>query len=480
MLLCAFGVGIAGMLVGAIRPSTDVETADRSATWLPAVQSDADPTPALVPAMLLSQADGEGPTLEVAVARTSEGAAEELPAAVPATVSSLQPTLGSADAGITDKAGEVESETARVVVRRGDTLLNILGRAGIGTAEAHAALSSLRTVYDPRTLRPGQALDIGLETSTDPGDTRLASLSLNVDPTSAIALTREEDGTFKAEPVERDLDHSRALAAGTIQSSLYGSATRAGLPAATIADFLKIFSWDVDFQRDLHPGDRFEALVEQARDQDGKLVGAGRILFASLSVNGGLLRAYRLERSDGTSDYVDATGRPLRKWLLRTPIDGARLSSPFGMRRHPILGYSRMHKGVDFAAPTGTPIFAAGDGVVDFIGIKSGYGKYIRLTHSREYDSGYGHMSRFARDLHRGSRVRQGQVIGYVGATGLATGPHLHYEVLKDGTQINPMSLKTMVADRLRGPQLLAFEKERASIDRERAALDHERQLTQR
>ncbi len=478
MLLGVFGVGIAGMVVGTLRPSTDAETADRGAAWQPAVQSDSDPTPVLVPAMALSQPDGEGATLEVAVARTSEGAAARLPAALPATTAPLQPALGNTDTGTADNAAE--SETTRVVVRRGDTLLNILGRAGIGTAEAHAALSSLRTVYDPRTLRAGQALDIGLETSTDPGDTRLASLSLNVDPTSAIALTREEDGTFKAEPVERDLDHSRALAAGTIQSSLYESATRAGLPAATIADFLKIFSWDVDFQRDLHPGDRFEAVVEQARDQDGKLVGAGRILFASLSVNGELLRAYRLERSDGTSDYVDATGRPLRKWLLRTPIDGARLSSPFGMRRHPILGYSRMHKGVDFAAPTGTPIFAAGDGVVDFIGIKSGYGKYIRLSHSREYDTGYGHMSRFARGLHRGSRVRQGQVIGYVGATGLATGPHLHYEVLKDGTQINPMSLKTMVADRLTGPQLLAFEKERTAIDRERAALEHERQLAQR
>ena len=365
-------------------------------------------------------------------------------------------------------------------MRRGDTLLDILGQAGIGVAEAHAALTSLRALYDPRTLRPGQTIELGLDPGADPGDVSLASLSLGVDPANVIALTRGDDGSFKALPVERDLGHRRALVAGVIQSSLYESARRAGMPPATIAELIKIFSWDVDFQRDIRPGDRFEALLDEQLNADDESVGEGRVLFASLTVDGQSLRAYRLDRPDGSSDYLDASGRPLRKWLLRTPIDGARLSSPFGMRRHPILGYSRMHKGVDFAAPTGTPIFAAGDGVVDFIGIKSGYGKYIRLRHNRDYGTAYGHMSRFARDVRRGSHVQQGQVIGYVGATGLATGPHLHYEVLKDGDQINPMSLKTMVADALTGPELLAFKTERVALDSERAALEQERRLAER
>jgi murein DD-endopeptidase MepM/ murein hydrolase activator NlpD len=484
-VFCVLAVTASGIVAGdavmeRLRPAPAERKPGGGIPWRPALQSADAPTPQLVPVVSRQHPDAAAPTLEAAVARTFEVPLAEIPTgtAAPATVppSTVDPTT-SATAAADDGLG---GETTRVVVRRGDTLLDILGRVGIGAAEAHAALTGLRAVYDPRTLRPGQALEIGIGPATGSGDTTLASLSLDVDPTSAIALTREDDGTFKAEPVDRDLDHHLALAAGTIERSLYVSASRTGMPAATIADFIKIFSWDVDFQRDLHPGDRFEAVIEEARDQHGRTVGAGRIRFASLTVDGKLLRAYRHERADGTSEYLDATGRPLRKWLLRTPIDGARLSSAFGMRHHPILGYSRMHKGVDFAAPTGTPIYAAGDGIVEFEGLKHGYGKYVSLRHNKDYDTAYAHMSRLAKGLQRGSRVVQGQVIGYVGATGLATGPHLHYEVVKDGTPINPLALKTIMADPLGGAGLLAFEAERTSTDRERSALEHERQLAER
>ncbi len=490
LLSGALGTVTGAVLFEALRPALEAEPADGTPVRQAALRHAAPPG-AAVTAAALQDVRADAPVLELAVASPDEAGAVSAatpPAlAVPDSVAPIAPgpttldgSVGTPAADPAEAAGGPDPDTTRVVVRRGDTLLDILGRAGIGVAEAHSALTSLRALYDPRTLRPGQTIELGLDSGAESGDVSLASLSLGVDPANAIALTREDDGSFKALPVERELGHRRALVSGVIQSSLYESARRAGMTPALIAELMKIFSWDVDFQRDIRPGDRLEAVLDESLDADGEAVGDGRILFASLTANGQSLRAYRRDRPDGSSEYLDASGHPLRKWLLRTPIDGARLSSPFGMRRHPILGYSRMHKGVDFAAPTGTPIFAAGDGVVELIGIKSGYGKYIRLRHNRDYGTGYGHMSRFARGLHQGSRVQQGQVIGYVGATGLATGPHLHYEVLKDGDQINPMSLKTMVADALTGSELLAFETERAAVDRERAALEQERRLAAR
>ena len=197
----------------------------------------------------------------------------------------------------------------------------------------------------------------------------------------------------------------------------------------------------------------------------------GDLLYAGLSLSGEILDAFRFEPEDGEVEYFDRTGRSLRKFLLRTPVDGARLSSTFGMRRHPILGYSRMHKGVDFAAPSGTPIYAAGSGRVVAAGRNGGYGNYIRVRHSGEYSTAYAHLSRFAKGIRPGQRVRQGQVIGYVGTTGRSTGPHLHYEVLRNDQQINPLEIKQPPTTQLAGADLERFNEEVARIDRLRGEL---------
>ena len=183
------------------------------------------------------------------------------------------------------------------------------------------------------------------------------------------------------------------------------------------------------------------------------------------------IEAYRYTNRDGSTGYYDGEGRPLRKWLLRTPVDGARLSSLFGPRRHPVLRFTRMHKGIDFAASTGTPIFAAADGQIEVQGRNRGYGKYVRIRHTSDYSTAYAHLSRFAAGLKAGRRVQQGQVIGYVGSSGLATGPHLHYEVLKGGTQVNPMGLKLAAAGALAGPDLRRFRQVRAELDELRGNL---------
>jgi murein DD-endopeptidase MepM/ murein hydrolase activator NlpD len=252
------------------------------------------------------------------------------------------------------------------------------------------------------------------------------------------------------------------------------------VPQNVTAELIKLFSWDVDFQRDLRPGDGFETLYDELSLADGSgEVRGSDLLYAALTLSGNVLGAYRFELEGGV-EYFDRNGKSLRKFLLRTPVDGARISSGFGMRMHPILGYSLMHKGVDFAAPIGTPIYAAGDGRVLVAGRNGGYGNYVRIRHNGDYSTAYGHMLRFASGIAPGRRVSQGQVIGYVGTTGRSTGPHLHYEVLRDDAQINPMSVKQAPDTQLAGADLRRFQQEVDRIDRLRARLAHDTLIASR
>ena len=373
--------------------------------------------------------------------------------------------------------------TEQIVVRPGDTLMDILSRAQIDQAEAHAAIESLRAVYDPRHLRAGQELAITAAMIGRSDDARRALLGFAFDLSfdHQIRVTRSTDGRYDAAKVERPQHREMVRRAGTIDDSLYLAAERVALPQDVTFGLIKLFSWDVDFQRDLRPGDGFEAMFEEVSLEDGSgAVRGGPVLYAGLTLSGSVLDAYRFELEDGDVEYFDRTGRSLRKFLLRTPVDGARLSSGFGMRRHPILGYSRMHKGVDFAAPSGTPIYAAGSGRVTSAGRNGGYGNYIQIRHSGEYSTAYAHLSRFAKGIRPGARVQQGQVIGYVGTTGRSTGPHLHYEVLRNASQINPLSVKQPPNTQLAGADLKRFRAEVGRIDQLRAELARGTQLASR
>jgi murein DD-endopeptidase MepM/ murein hydrolase activator NlpD len=361
-------------------------------------------------------------------------------------------------------------------VRSGDTLMKTLLRAGSQPRDADAAIRALQNLFDPRKLRAGQTLTVSLSPSD--GDDVLQRLSIDVGPGRKVETGRIEDGGFAARVVEIPLERMLVHAGGQIESSLYVAAVEAGVPIPVLLELIRAFSFDVDFQREIQRGDGFEVMFERFLDDSGKPVREGNVLYAAMTLSGSPLVIYRYTARDGFTDYYNEDGHSIRKALLRTPIDGARLTSGFGTRKHPTLGYTKMHRGVDFGAKRGTPIMAAGDGVIEFAAWNGSYGKYVRIRHRGSYSTAYAHLDRIASGVQRTRRVKQGQIIGYVGSTGRSTGPHLHYEVLQGGKQINPLKVKLPTGAKLKGVALAAFQQSRQNIERQLAALPLVRQVS--
>ncbi len=365
-------------------------------------------------------------------------------------------------------------QAREVRVANGETLAGLLTRAGASREEANAALASLGNVYDARRLRPGQPVSLFFT------DARLTGVAFRSEPGASVTANRTTAGGFAAREVMMPLTFEIARIAAPVETSLYATALELGATDREVGALADAFAYDVDFQRDVRAGDKFELVFERFYDDEGNTVRTGELLFVSLESRRGPRAFYQfLAPGDARPDWYDAEGKSARRFLMRTPINGARLSSGFGMRRHPILGYSRMHRGTDFAASTGTPILAAGDGTVVRAGRFGSYGNYVRIRHANGYETAYAHMSRFARGMRAGAHVRQGQVIGYVGTTGRSTGPHLHYEVLRRGQQINPVNLRVANGRNLTGRALELFQIERQRIDRLREARDNETPLQQ-
>ena len=334
----------------------------------------------------------------------------------------------------------------------------------------------MRPVYDPRRIRPGQKLTIAYlasDPSFEDRGIRLRRAQLAIGPATAIAVEARGAG-FAARKVDMPTETRLARTGGEISSSLYRAAERQDLPIPVLLQLVRIFSWDVDFQREIRAGDSFDVAWETLHSPEGKLVDHGAMVYGSLTLRGRKLELFRFTGPHGT-DYFDRDGAGARKPLMRTPIDGARLSSKYGKRRHPILGYTKMHRGVDFAARSGTPIYAAGDGRVAYAGRNGGYGIYVRIRHNSRYQTAYAHMRALRRGIRQGANVRQGQVIGYVGSTGLSTGPHLHYEILVDGRQVNPLSISMPPQIRLKGADLAAFEAYRGTLEERLATVKSKR-----
>ena len=366
------------------------------------------------------------------------------------------PEIAEADSVIEERTYLPIEKT--VQVGSGNTLKDILTAIGISSAEAAEAVDSLREVYDVRSLRAGQDVTVTFSHASDGfGRGDLLSVTLNPDPSRTVTVSRGETAQFSASESKRLLSREIVHYSGAIHNSMYSSAFNAGVPTTIIGMMIKALSYDIDFQRDVQAGDSFDVMFEGYYDAKGKLIRTGEMLFASVTVAGHPIAMYRFENSFGSVEYFNEKGESLKKALLRTPVDGAKITSGFGMRLHPLLGYTKMHKGVDFGVPVGTPIMAAGDGTVEMAGFNGAYGNYVRLRHGNGFGTAYAHMSRIAQGIYAGKRVTQGQIIGFVGSTGRATGPHLHYELLSGNAQVSPTSIKIPTGTKLAGKDLDHF-----------------------
>lgn len=435
-------------------PRAGFDTVETGVGSGPASRSDSAVVPdSAVEAGSLAAADMAG----FAVAVPLSVAADAMP------VAAIASTATEADAIVAEEAPADPVQRRTVSLGRGDTLMELLLESDVPSAEAQQIVTAMRRVHDPRKLRAGQDFTLLFEAAG--GAERFLGLEFQPAVERSVTVSRTDAG-FSAESVETPLERRLTVAEGAIDFSFDQAAGEAGVPAPIRSVLInQLFSYDVDWQRDIQRGDRFEILYETLTTADGQVARAGGIVFAALTLSGKRLPVYRFEDDSGVVDYFNAKGESIRKALLRTPIDGARLTSGFGMRRHPILGYSKMHKGVDFAAPVGTPIYAAGNGVVEEVGPKGAYGNYVRIRHNNEIATAYAHLSRFGRNIRKGARVGQGDVIGFVGNTGRSTGPHLHYEVMRRGKQVNPLSVDLPTGRTLGGKELKRFRQVVAEID---------------
>jgi murein DD-endopeptidase MepM/ murein hydrolase activator NlpD len=422
-------------------------------------------------------ADASGAQPDLKLAYATEGTVADPYAGfetrvIPENVTLLPKTKEQATGG--NSSGE------RVhVVKKGDTVTSILRDQGATPEEAKSIATTLGARGRDGGLKEGEKLRI-LMAPAGPGqrlqpyrvivanDSAVEAVAALSDLGKYVAVDVQSmnDGTETADNNKSDDDDDDDDGSGVrLYQSIYETALRNKVPSSVIDDMVRIYSYDVDFQRKVQPGDSFDVFFA-GEDEGSTITEKNEVLFASLTVGGETKRYYLFKTpDDSVVDYYDETGKSAKKFLVRKPVNNAIMRSGFGSRRHPILGYVKMHTGVDWATAYGTPIFASGNGVVEVAGVEGGYGKYVKLKHNNGYETAYGHMSAFAKGLEPGKRVRQGQVIGFVGSTGQSTGPHVHYEILVNGRFVDPMRIKLPRGRSLDGTLLAGFEKERDRLD---------------
>lgn len=359
--------------------------------------------------------------------------------------------------------GFARPESVPIKVLPGETLESAVQRAGVPEDEASQAVETLGEAMDTVHIKAGMALNAAVARPRgERGPARLIGLSLRTGPANSITLSRTFDGAMRLREMEEKIRDEQTVAHGEITGSLYESASRLGANSNVVVGMVKLFAHKIDFDRDLKPGDDFTMVFDRKVTESGRTIETGDLEYAAIKG----IKFYRFERTGGDVEYFDETGKNIKGFLLRTPVDGARMTSRFGMRRHPILGFNRMHQGIDFGAGSGTPVVAAGDGVVVEARRWGGYGNWLRIRHTGGWETGYAHLSRYGKGIKPGMRIRQGQVVAYVGSTGASTGPHLHYEIWQGGKRVNPVGAKVPQGTILAGGELAAFRAQKARIDK--------------
>jgi murein DD-endopeptidase MepM/ murein hydrolase activator NlpD len=353
-------------------------------------------------------------------------------------------------------------QNVNVEVLPGETLAAAVARSGVGDAEARHAVGVLSQAMDTVNIKAGMDFVASVARPVDRrGPARLIGLSMRADAVKTITVSRSFDGAMRLRELEEKVRAETTVACGKMDGSFHESAAAIGANSAIVAEASKLFSHKIDFSRDIKAGDPFCLVFDRKITESGRTVEASGLQYAEIKGQ----RFYGFTNAQGKKTFLDSVGKTVKSMLLRTPVDGARITSRFGVRRHPILGYTKMHQGIDFGAGMGTPVLAAGDGVVVEARRWGGYGNWIRVRHADGWETGYAHLSRYAKGLKPGQRVSQGQVIGYVGSTGASTGPHLHYEIWRRGVRVNPIGAKIAVGVSQDPRDVAAFKAAKSRLD---------------
>ena len=346
-------------------------------------------------------------------------------------------------------------------VKQGDTYESIIKDLNIPNIEKKIFLKTVAKNKNINILKLNQKILFKIDKKNN---TKIINFTIEVDKKKNFLFQRSDNETYISKVIEKSLIKKITYKEGIIKSSLYNAAIKNEIKPNTIIEFARLYGFQVDFQRDIWKNDSFQIIYEEFKNEEGFVIETGNIIYANLNVQNTDLKLYKFEYEDKI-DYFDENGKSIRKTLMKTPINGARLSSSFGKRKHPILGFTKMHTGTDFAAPKGTPIMASGDGIVIKSSWCGGGGNCVKIKHNSVYQTVYAHMSKFGRGIKKGVRVKQGQTIGYVGSTGLSTGPHLHYEVIENGRKINSQKLKLPSGKILKGNLRKKFEVSKIKVD---------------
>jgi len=349
-------------------------------------------------------------------------------------------------------------------IKNGDSIQKILKKFKIKNNEIQTVINKYKKYGNPSSLLTGNKIDIIIKKKVSEKNNSVVKFSVPVTKGTTIEITKDEEGQIISKKIITKLYKKNILAENIILNNLYSSAIEAKINPETIIEFARIFGFEIDFQRDIRKNDYFKILYDKYINENGEYVKSGSILYAHMSVNNREITLYKFG-NDKNYGYFDINGKSVEKALMKTPINGARLSSPFGLRKHPILGYTKLHQGTDFAAPSGTPIMASGSGTVVLAKWCGGGGNCIKIKHNSTYETVYAHLKSFAKGIKKNKKVRQGQIIGYVGSTGMSTGPHLHYEVIINGKKVNSQKLKLPSGKVLKDNEREMFEIHRIKTD---------------
>lgn len=380
---------------------------------------------------------------------------------------------------VSDTTVAAEEKEDTLQVANGDTMMTILAKIGIQKEEATRAIEAIKRVYDLRDLKVDQEISVRYRKDPSKSDIDLLSLSFKASHANEVMLEAGEDRVFIAKKYQIALHKIQKRVEGTIDSSFYAAALKKGVPANVIREAINALAYDINWQHDPTRGDPFTIVYDVYQDTSGNVARADNLKYVDFAPGGknNVRRVYRFQPAKGVPGYYDANGVNVIRTLLQTPMDPSkmRLTSKFGRRNHPILGYSKHHKGVDFGAATGTPVRAAGDGVIVRASYWGHYGNYIMIKHNGEFSTGYAHLSRMKVKV--GQKVKQNQIIGSVGATGRTTAPHLHYEVIRKGVHVNPQSIKLLPTTKLSAKDLVDFRRVKSQIEKEVTELPSSSQM---